>query len=297
MLDRREHHQEVRSFLQKHFPTNGWSFSLPHGSGTETYFARGNEQEYFVKVGVTIERYLVMAELDLTPPILSFGELENGLSIIVQPLVIGRKPTRREYRHQLERVAALIHKMHHHPRVKGVLSPAPSNLHKDAGLRSLNSLRQKWEHYKAQVPNVAPFVDKSLDYLAQQVNLFSTEGLVTSHNDICNANWLFADNGKIYVIDFESISVEDPALDMGALLWWYYPPALRQRFLDIAGYVYDEEFRFRMQIRMAMHCLSITLPREQSFDRFDDEHYSEALNDFRAILAGKENPQGYGSYA
>ena len=87
--------------------------------------------------------------------------------------------------------------------------------------------------------------------------------------------------------------MDDPALDIGTLLWWYYPPELRQRFLDIAGYKYDDEFRLRMRVRMAMHCLSITLPREGSFDSFNPDHYSETLIDFRAILNGKENPQGY----
>jgi hypothetical protein len=293
MAKRREHQQEVHSFLQKHFPSRDWIFSLPRGSGMETYFVQGNEQGYFVKVGVAIERYLVMADLDLTPPVLAFGKLENGLPIIVQPLVVGRKPSRMDYRHQLERVATLIHKMHHHPRLRRVLPLAPTNLHRDVGLRSLNDLRQKWERYKAQVPNVAEFVNESLDYLAQQVNLFSTEGLVASHNDICNANWLFASNGKIYVIDFESMSLDDPALDIGALLWWYYPPELRQRFLEIAGYPYDDEFRFRMQVRMVMHCLSIILPREGSFDTFRPESFTEKLRDFKAILEGKENPQGY----
>ncbi len=63
--------------------------------------------------------------------------------------------------------------------------------------------------------------------------------------------------------------------------------------MDVAGYPYDDEFKFRMQIRMAMHCLHITLPRKQSFDSFDPGDYDESLTDFRAILAGKENPQGY----
>jgi hypothetical protein len=48
-----------------------------------------------------------------------------------------------------------------------------------------------------------------------------------------------------------------------------------------------------MHVRMALHCLSITLPREGSFDRFRAEHYGEALIDFRAIMDGRENPQGY----
>jgi hypothetical protein len=87
------------------------------------------------------------------------------------------------------------------------------------------------------------------------------------------------------------MSLDDPALDIGATLWWYYPPAMWQRFLEIAGHANDESFQFRMHVRMAMHCLSITLPREGSFDQFDPASYAESLTDFRAILAGEENPE------
>ena len=291
--DRSKHQQEVRGFLQKHLSIHDWLFSLPRGSGMETYFVQGNERSYFVKVGVPVERYLAMAEIGLTPPVVAFGHLESGLSVIVQTYITGRKPSQKDYRDQLEKVAVLIRKMHNHPEIKRILQSASSNLHKDSGLRALNQLRQKWDRYKAQVPNIAEFIENSLEELSQQVNLFSTEGLVAAHNDICNANWLFASDGRIYLIDFESMLLDDPALDMGALLWWYYPPELRQRFLETAGYPYDQEFKIRMQVRMSMHCLSITLPREQSFDSFNPNSYSESLNDFRAILDGKENPQGY----
>jgi thiamine kinase-like enzyme len=293
MPNRQEHQQEVRNYLQQHFPTRDWTFSLPQGSGMETYFVQSNEQNYFVKVGAPTEPYLVMADIGLTPPILSYGTLESGPSIIIQPLIAGRVPSRTDYRNQLKRVAAIIHKMHNHLRLQQALDPASSNSHKDVGLQAWNALRQKWDRYKAQVPNVAEFVDLSLDELDSQIKRFSTTGLVASHNDICNANWLFAADENIYIVDLDSMSLDDPAFDIGALLWWYYPPELREQFLDIAGYRYDDEFRSRMQVRMALHCLSITLPREQSFDHFNSEHYDEALQDFRAVLGGRENPQGY----
>ena len=91
------------------------------------------------------------------------------------------------------------------------------------------------------------------------------------------------------------LALDDPAHDMGALLWWYYPPPLRGRFLAVAGYADSPDLRARMRARMALHCLSIVLPREQSFDRFDPARFPEQLTDFRAILAGEENPQGYGA--
>jgi thiamine kinase-like enzyme len=293
MPDRQEHQQEVRRFLQRCLSIYDWSFSLPRGSGVESYFAQGNGQRYFVKVGVPVELYLTMAQIGLTPPVLIHGQLEHGLSVIVQPFIAGRTPSRLDYQNRRIEVSECIRKMHSSQRVKEILPPPFSNLHKDAGLLALSRLRQKWERYKVQVPNVAEFVDKSFEYLAEQVNLFSGEGLVVSHGDICNANWLFASDGKIYVLDFESMTMDDPALDMGAVLWWYYAPELRQRFLEVAGYRYDDEFKFRMRVRMAMHCLNITLPREQSFDSFNPNTYQESLNDFRATLKGEENPKGY----
>jgi thiamine kinase-like enzyme len=290
--ERRIHQQEVHRFLQKSFSIRDWTFTLPPGSGMETYFVHGDQQSYFVKVGVATERYLVMAESGLTPPVVAFGQLESDSSIIVQSYVAGRTPSRTDFQHEWQRVAALVSTMHHDPRLISILRSSSSNSHKESGLRAMNRLRQKWERSQTHVPEVAPFVDKSLDELERQIHRFSTEGLVASHNDICNANWLFASNGKIYVVDFESMSMDDPAFDLGALLWWYYPPRLRQPFLETAGYLYDLEFRLRMQVRMALHCLSITLPREGSFDRFDSGRYAEALTDFRAILEGRENPQG-----
>ena len=293
MSERYKHYQEVKSFLQKCFSIRDWTFSLPPGSEMETYFVRGNGQSYFVKVGASLERYLVMAEIGLAPPVLSFGHLESGLSVLVQPFVEGRTPSQTDFQHEWQRVAALVRRMHHDPRLSSILEPSSSNSHKESGLRAMNRLRQKWERYKVQVPEVAPFVEKSLDELERQIHRFSTAGLVASHNDICNANWLLASDRNIYVLDFESMSMDDPAFDLGALLWWYYPPRLRKPFLEIAGYSYDQEFRYRMRVRMALHCFSITLPREASFDRFNSDNYEEALTDFRAILQGRENPQGY----
>lgn len=293
MKNRQKHQQYVLGFLQKNLSISDWRFSLPQGTGKETYFVEGNGQRYFVKIGVEVERYLAMADVGLTPPVLSFGRLENGVSIIVQPLVAGQTPSRIDFQNRLQTVAALVRHMHYHPGVKQILPAAALSSHKHAGLQALNALRLKWGHYRERVPHVAAFVEDSLDELALQIDRFSTEGLVASHNDICNANWLFTSDAEIYIVDLDCMAMDDPAFDLGALLWWYYPPELRWQFLDIVGYPYDEDLRSRMRVRMALHCLSITLPRERSFDSFNPDNYAGALEDFKAVLAGKENPQGY----
>jgi thiamine kinase-like enzyme len=293
MQNRLHHQPEVQAFLQKHFSSRIWDFTLPKGSGNETYFTHSNGQTCFVKLGVQATKYQALASIGLTPPVLAVGFLEDGTSIIVQPYIAGKKPERRDYHLRFEQFAEAINKVHHSPELIQVLPEASSGLYSLIGLESLARLQQKWERYRPQVPKAADFIDQSLDEIGQQVGHFQGTGLVASHNDICNANWLIGPEGQLYLLDLESMALDDPAVDIGATLWWYYPPGMRENFLKITGYFNDMEFERRMQVRMAMHCLSIILPREDSFDRFDPASFSESLTDFRAILAGGENPQGY----
>jgi thiamine kinase-like enzyme len=293
MQNRQRHQQEVHAFLQQHFSNQPWELTLPNGSGNETYFARCNGHTYFVKLGVQATKYQVVASLGLTPQVLVAESLGDGTSIIVQPYISGKRPSRRDYRIRLEQFASAINQIHHNVEVKQVLPEASSSFYSVLGLESLDHIKQKWERYKSQVPEVADFIDESLDYLRHQVIDFQGTGLVASHNDICNANWLISTEGQLYLIDLDAMSLDDPALDVGATLWWYYPPKLRKSFLIRAGYINDITFEQRMQVRMAMHCLNIMLPRERSFDEFAPASFAESLTDFRAILAGRDNPEGY----
>jgi len=293
MQNRLQHQQEVQVFLQQHFSNQSWELTLPNGSGNETYFAQCNGHTYFVKLGVQAIKYQAVASIGLTPQVLAAASLGDETSIIVQPYIAGKKPSQRDYHNRLEQFASAINQIHHSAEVKQVLPTVSSDHYSVVGLGSLAYIQQKWEHHKAKVPDVADFVDESLDYLRQQVKDFQGTGLVASHNDICNANWIISTDGQLYLIDLESMSLDDPAVDVGATLWWYYPPKLRENFLVKAGYINDTTIVQRMQLRMAMHCLNIILPREQSFDEFDPASFRESLTDFKAILAGKENPEGY----
>jgi thiamine kinase-like enzyme len=293
MQNRQQHQQEVLDFLQKNISNQPWKFELPKGWGNETYFAHNKSQDCFVKLGAQAPRYQTVASIGLTAAVLSAGVLEDGTSIIVQPYIVGRRPSRTDYRSHLAQFAMAIDQLHNNLEVKQILPQVSSNLYSIMGAEALNRLRKKWEIYKLQVPKVTRFIDESLDHLEHQVREFMGKGLVASHNDICNYNWLITSDGKLYLLDLEMMSLDDPALDIGATLWWYYPPELRGEFLEMTGYSKDAEFERRMQVRMTMHCLNIRLPREQSYDQFDPTSFDECLTDFRAILAGEENPEGY----
>jgi thiamine kinase-like enzyme len=293
MSDLHRHLPEVRALLQQHFGIRDWAFGLPHGTGNETYIAQSGDHRCFVKVGAAVPRAQAMAALGLSPPVLVSRTLADGQAVLVQPWMTARTPRPHDFQAHLEEVAAVVHTMHHDPALQQVLPPVASAGYRDAGMQALVALWQRWERYKPQVPAVAAFVDGALAALERQIARFSGEGLVASHNDICNANWLVTADGRWYLVDLEAMALDDPACDLGALLWWYYPPEQRPRFLEVMGYTGDTGFEHRMQVRMALHCLNITLPRPGSWDTLDPASYPAALTDFRAVLAGEENPQGY----
>ena len=191
-------------------------------------------------------------------------------------------------------MADLVRKMHHSLALKRILPAAASETYKDVGLAAARRVQHKWQLRRAQVPAVADYIDEALADLKEEIQGFVGSGLVASHSDICNSNWLIAPDGKVYLVDLEAMCLDDPAHDMGSLLWWYYPPELRPSFLKRAGHQHDEALRNRMRVRMALHCLDILLPRPDSFDRFHADRFAAELVDFRAVLAGRENPQGYG---
>ncbi|MBN1484240.1 MAG: aminoglycoside phosphotransferase family protein [Chloroflexia bacterium] len=295
MQNRYRHRQQVADFLQLHLGDRRWALALPSsGRGHETYIAQSNGESYFVKLGAHVARYQVMASLGLTPPTIVSGSLENGTSILVQPYIQGRHPSWQDFRHNLPRIATVVNKAHHSQALRDVLPPSSSETYREVGLAAARRVQQRWEMYRPQVPTVADSVDETLAHLQQEIQGFSGAGLIASHNDICNGNWLIALDGNVYLVDLEAMSLDDPAHDMGSLLWWYYAPELRPAFLEIAGYPCEGAFRDRMRVRMALHCLDILLPRAASFDRFDAASFAEGLTDFSAVAAGRENPQGYG---
>ncbi len=293
-LFREGHKTAVLAFLRQTFPGQDWDLTLPpHGTGQEAYFARHRNGEYFIKLGAHVERYQALSALELAPRVIGAGWLSNDTTIAVQEKIGGHLPSRQDFHLYLEKFAQAIRTTHRSATLKRVLPPKPIDSFEAAGLEALTQVEQRWNRFKPTVPAYATFVDESLGKLRTQICRFRGGGLVASHNDVCNGNWLVSSTGRVYLLDYESMSLDDPAQDLGAILWWYYPPHLRSRFLEIAGYRDDDEFRQRMRIRMALHCLNIILPRENSFDQFDAEAFDKDLDDFRAVMAGRENPQGY----
>ena len=285
--------EQIIDFLSDKFSSISRQLQPTSGTGHESYFGANGNKQLFIKIGANVERYQLMAADDLTPTVLASGELPNGQTILVQQKINGRTPTRQDFQTHLPAFAHVLGQAHQHPDLRDELLPPVSESYEDMGQLAFENLLKKWNIYRPQVPTLAQTIDQKLDRLQDTLSELSGGGTIASHNDVCNANWLMTPENKVYLIDLDSMSMDDPAVDLGALLWWYYPPDMRERFCDLAGYEFDEQLQTGMRVRMAMHCLNILLPRENSFDRFDPAGFTHQIVDFFAAADGKQNPQGY----
>ena len=292
---RDQHLPAVQEFLRQQVANQDWEMARPpHGTGQETYFASGSSGEVFIKLGARVELYQAAAQLGLAPPVIRTGQLEDGTTILVQALLRGRKPSRADFHCHLGQFAESLRILHNSEALQLLLPPRSSDQYRHVGLEMLAGVEQRWQAVAPGLPlPVVKYVEERIAYLRDCLAQFQGGGLAASHNDPCNANWLVTEEGRIFLLDLEAMGQDDPALDLGAVLWWYYPPALRSQFLALAGCPEDAAFRERMRVRMAIHNLHILLPRPGSFDRFDPDSFAADLVDFQAVVEGRENPQGY----
>ncbi len=283
----------ITQFLDNNLSASNWELVPTQGTGQESYFATREAHSFFIKLGANIERYELMAADGLTPAVFASGALPNGQTILVQEKINGRTPNRQDFQTHLPAFAHVLRQTHQHAELRDELQPALSESYQDMAQLAFEELLKKWAAYRNRVPDLAQPIDQKLNQIRQAITELSGGGTIVSHNDICNANWLITPEDKVYLIDLDSMSMDDPAVDLGALLWWYYPPDMRERFCDLAGYELDDQLQTGMRVRMAMHCLNILLPRPNSFDSFDPAGFASQIGDFFAAADGEQNRQGY----
>ena len=293
MTNQYSHKEEVEIFLQNRFHEENWTFLSTNGSGNEKYIAESNGTKYFVKLDVKIDRYEILSELGISPKIVNHGCLNDGTSVIVQEYISGHNPSPKDFQSHIYDVATILSNVHNNRKLQTVLKKDEINTCQEAALKAFYGIVERWEYNKKELVAYNGYIDDSLMQIKSNIRQIEGKNLASVHNDICNANWVISDNGFIFLVDLESMLIEDPSVDIGALLWWYYPYDMREQFCEIIKVDYNNELKNRMQLRMAMHCLNIMLPRLNSFDVLDLEWFAMFFDDFKAIMEGKDNPKGY----
>lgn len=79
--------------------------------------------------------------------------------------------------------------------------------------------------YETQLPEELrknSYLSRVLVYLTEHLPTYSTYNYMVVHGDVNHRNWLVSNN-YLYLVDWDSVMMADPALDLGMLLGHYVP--------------------------------------------------------------------------
>lgn len=271
----------VVTLVENALGDTGWTVSRPvDGWGGTTFVASLEEDRVFVKFKVAIPILQRLAALEVVPPILYAGNVDS-LAYVIQEFTDAPYPEWDWFAGHLPELALLLRTYQQDDAMHALLSAR--NLTRFAD--DLNWAEQCYRILREafaclQEPNSA--YAQFLSQLAEA----QTSLAVPTHGDASRKNLLLAPD-RIYLIDWDEVSLSDPMRDIGPLLWWYVPPArwveFFQRYAAPLGYAVTERVYWwsaRASLEVAHGLL----------ERGYHDRARDFLEDFIAAVRREANP-------
>jgi thiamine kinase-like enzyme len=223
-----------------------WEIVPAGGATGEAFYAQFNEQKLFLKRNSSPFLAVLSAE-GLVPKLIWTKRLETGDVITAQQWLNGRELKPNEMND--EKVAKLLRKIHRSEPLKGMLS----KLGKQPLMPEtyLKMVQGGLDNELMQIPSVK----KSVEFLAREVQHLNCDKFVVCHGDVNHNNWLLGENNQLYLIDWDSAMIGDPAIDLGLLLYWYIPEEKWKDWLKIYGVDDSDDLKLRMKWYVLAHTL------------------------------------------
>lgn len=214
-----------------------WEITPAGGATGDAYIAEYEGRKLFLKRNSSPFLAVLSAE-GIVPKLVWTKRMENGDVITAQQWLDGRelKP------HDMgsEQVANLLGKIHRSQDLVEMLKRlGKAPLLPGAMMKKLRPIVAKWED--------EPLVRDALEWLESQLPSLRCDEFAVCHCDINHNNWLLAEDGRLYLIDWDGALIADPAIDIGMLLYSYIPEKRWEEWLAFYGLKLTDDLRQRMK--------------------------------------------------
>lgn len=215
-----------------------WEISPAGGATGDAYIAEYDGKKLFLKRNSSPFLAVLSAE-GIVPKLVWTKRMENGDVITAQQFLHARelKP------HDMtsKQVAQLLRKIHRSKELLAMMERLgkkpllPNRLLEDVKKSGCAELK---EH---------SVVREAIAFLERHVDKIYYTDYVVCHCDMNHNNWLLTEDNQLYLIDWDSAMIADPAIDIGMLLYAYIPPEQWDSWLEEYGLVFDEQLQLRMK--------------------------------------------------
>ncbi|MBM7572823.1 phosphotransferase family protein [Aquibacillus albus] len=209
----------------EHILGKEWTIASAGGSTGEAYYAQREKKRLFLKRNSS-PFIAVLSAQGIVPKLVWTKRLENGDVITAQQWLEGRELTPEEMKHP--KVAKLLSKIHHSSELLDMLLRIDKKPLQPDQLYSNLKNRLRTDFYPIEL-------HQSLKYLERQLPFIDINTKVVCHCDMNHNNWLLSNSGQLYLIDWDSAKVGDPAIDIGMILYWYIPENEWDEWLECYG--------------------------------------------------------------
>ncbi|AGT33159.1 phosphotransferase [Geobacillus genomosp. 3] len=223
-----------------------WEITPAGGATGDAYFAEYEGKKLFLKRNSSPFLAVLSAE-GIVPKLVWTKRLENGDVFTAQQWLNGRELKPNEM--GSEQVAALLRKIHSSKELVTMLKRLGKTPLRPETMFAVLAERQQ------RHPSAAAAVHEALAWLEQRVASLPDDQHVVCHCDMNHNNWLLADDGTLYLIDWDGAVIGDPAIDIGMLLHLYIPRPQWEAWLHQYGLAWTEGLALRLKWYAIAHTL------------------------------------------
>ena len=216
---------------------NGWQI-LPIGGDTDTaYMGIKSDQKVFLKRNTS--PFLAALSLEeIAPRLIWTKRISTGDTLTAQEWLNGRSLYRSEMGQKS--VSDLLYKVHHTPVLKKMLIQVGGEV-----VTPIDLVRKYFEGLPDDL-NQHPLLNKVANYLKDNQPDLKSDFYEVCHGDLNHKNWLLSDKEKLYLVDWESARIADPASDLSMLMCQYVPRKNWEQWLRQYGLEVNRDLWYRI---------------------------------------------------
>ncbi|ETA73874.1 phosphotransferase family protein [Ligilactobacillus equi] len=219
----------------------------PIAGDTGTAFMGTNKEEKLFLKQNTSPFLAALAIEEITPRLVWAKRLVSGDTITAQEWKNGRSLHKSEMTQKS--VAELLHRIHHLPVLKKILG--------QIGGKTVTPFELLNQYFRGLNPQLRshPLLKDVANRLRSKQPNFARSNYEVCHGDLNHKNWLLSDHNQLYLVDWESALIADPALDLSMLMYHYVPRENWQEWLTSYYALGGEELPPDLEARVHWYVL------------------------------------------
>ncbi len=276
----------THAILREHFGPGAWKLApAKQGRGAGAYVARSERHSVFVKWDVDGLALRRLSDLGIVPTVVAVAR-HGDRPYIIQRYVEGTHPDRSWLGQHLAGIATRIRTYQQDEELVRTLSPRRKLGHVNAVSDALTDIRAAFNHAQPPIFHSGRVIE-SLARWQKQGQRVPAGPIVPTHLDPNATNFLLS-HDRVYLIDWDEVTLSDPMRDIGPFLWWYIPRQKWHEFFTVYGMEMTDEAVRRVYWWAAHRSISVALWVAGHVD--EAAGAEDFLIDFTAATAGDPNP-------